>query len=143
MNILPRLIFCVCLQTACSQSNTQSEWSCPTTTPDKCYDVGLGDQTALDALRQNSPLPRARITRAESGTISTPVPEAAERVIVSSPAVRPVPQEVQGGAGGPQAVRIAEELAEIWIAPFVDKSGHWHNGSYIFVQLRPPRWAVR
>ena len=39
-----------------------------------------------------------------------------------------------------QQQRIPEELAEVWIGPFVDDADNYHPPGVIFIQVRPPRW---
>ncbi len=36
--------------------------------------------------------------------------------------------------------RIPEKILTVWLAPFVDKAGHYHAGSYLTAVIKPARW---
>jgi hypothetical protein len=37
--------------------------------------------------------------------------------------------------------RIPEKILTVWLAPFVDKAGHYHAGSYLTAVIKPARWS--
>lgn len=37
--------------------------------------------------------------------------------------------------------RIPEKILTVWLAPFVDKAGNYHAGSYLTAVIKPARWS--
>lgn len=37
--------------------------------------------------------------------------------------------------------RIPEKILTVWLAPFVDKAGNYHAGSYLTAVIQPARWS--
>lgn len=143
------LLFCMLISASCAQSNMQSEWSCPTNMPDKCYDVSHSDHKALNALSNQISVSKPQITRTLHPTDSiADIPfhtgydyqMHSSETFVPSPARHPAHSSEQDHNTSLEPMRIPEELAKIWIAPYVDKSGNWHGGRYVYAQIRPPRW---
>ena len=44
------------------------------------------------------------------------------------------------GSGAPQGLRTAEVIGRIWIAPYVDSGGVYHEASWVRVVLEPAGW---
>lgn len=119
--------------TACQTSTTTSEWSCPSPTPQGCFDVQSGDDLALNALSSDrtATVHVGKIERKNTKKKTVPLQNATKDAMIFS-----------FGLSG-EHVRLPEELAKIWIGPFVDEAGHWHAGSYMIIQIQPPRWHIQ
>ncbi len=47
------------------------------------------------------------------------------------------------GANGKAVQRVTEEHLKLWIAPFQDKQGNFHEGAIVHTVLKPGFWQVQ
>ncbi len=104
--------------------NVSGEWDCDAQAGLGC--VGIREADA--AVTGKPPPPHARQSQgAEAGTA------------VAAEAGEPSPS---ASAAPFSRVREAEALARVWFYPFIDEGGHYHEGSFVHVVLRPAGWRA-
>jgi len=103
---------------AAGNPNVSGQWDCPAQQGLACATIGEADAHA-DAATSLTPLP-----------VSLPAPSAG--AVGGVPETR-VPKT---------RVRDTEVLAKVWFYPFVDGSGHYHEGGFVHVVMRPADWRI-
>lgn len=100
-----------------------------------------------------SPVPIARTTIAPSaprnpftGAGSTPVEQRmiypANRPISPMQTVKTAPMPVAPVASGyPRPLRVGEQVAQLWIAPYIDKQDVYHQPSQVLFVITPSHWG--
>lgn len=96
----------------CSMSNISGEWVCPVFTGKPCASIA-----EADAMFGNEGQGGMNTTRPIVGDIQAMAPGSAGRL------------------------RTSEVVGKVWIYPFVDPAGVYHEGNYVHLVLVPPGWG--
>jgi len=134
--------------------NNDTELGAPEQTSDEGSDAGrIKDEMAGEAAGESPDVPVATpvITvvseEQPAQPDSRPSDEPAQNSSASAPATpqaTPVPALSSANARQIQAshVRVPEVLGEVWIGPY-EANGRFHAGSFVFIQISPPRWKLK
>lgn len=165
--LLPALAGCFLLS-GCAGVN--SDFECDATTSDRCMTMTHANQLARDKTGSDAPgkpavdatlspaeLPRtvpvvsSHNTPAQSVPTSTPPAlKSVSASQVSSSSVRSAPSvsviscsSVRcDGAGSVRAQRAGEQIATVWVAPWIDSSDAFHQPGRISFVLTGPEWVM-
>lgn len=147
-------------------AGTASDFECNATTSDTCMTMEQANEKAkrLESVNTVKPgvtlLPRLaegnfRTASVQPGSIVAPVPG---KPVVNSPsepkllAPRPlftVPREVKPAVPvsvasrtiPPRPLRVGEQTAALWIAPYIDRQDIYHQPSSVFFVIKPSAWG--
>ena len=125
---------------AAGNPNVSGQWDCPAQQGLACATIGEADAQADNTAIHATPLAPL--------SVSFPVPSPGTAVpggdASSLPEALPV-----GTVGGVLETRVpktrvrdTEVLAKVWFYPFVDGGGHYHEGGFVHVVMRPAAWKV-
>lgn len=119
--VMPVIMSSVLLLSGCAGMN--GSFACNKTASDHCEsmsavnrEVNQGDFVGSDGTKHHN-------TVVESATATKPI-----GYHVTTPQ-----------AGAP--IRYGESVARIWIAPFEDKEGNYHEPSFVYTVIKPSHWV--
>ena len=104
-------------------AGVNGSFACDKTAGDSCQSVSAVNRQADQGAYNGGDTGSARTQTQESA--NTPMPSGTH---VSTP-----------NAGDP--VRFGESVARIWIAPFEDTAGNYHEPSYVYTVVNPSHWV--
>lgn len=121
---------------AAGNPNVSGQWDCPAQQGLACATIGEADARADTAIHV-TPLP-------------VPLAPPSPGTAVPGGGASSLPEALPAGAVGgvPEArvpktrVRDTEVLAKVWFYPFVDGGGHYHEGGFVHVVMRPANWRI-
>ena len=118
--ILIPLLGTIALLSGCAGMN--GSFACNKTAEDSCESMStVNEQTDEGAFAQGNG------GTAQSSTVQSAAPGHPKGFDVATPQ-----------AGAP--IRYGESVARIWIAPFEDKAGNYHEPSYVYTVIQPSHW---
>jgi len=112
---------------AAGNPNVSGQWDCPAQQGLACATIGEADARADTAIHV-TPLAPPSPGAAVPGRDASALPEA-------------LPVGTVGGVPETR-VRDTEVLAKVWFYPFVDGGGHYHEGGFVHVVMRPADWRI-
>ena len=121
---------------AAGNPNVSGQWDCPAQQGLACATIGEADTQADNAAIHVTPLD------------PLPVPSPGAAVPGGDASALPEALPVGTVGGVPQTrvpktrVRDTEVLAKVWFYPFVDGGGHYHEGGFVHVVMRPADWRI-
>jgi len=120
---------------AAGNPNVSGQWDCPAQQGLACATIGEADARADTAIHV-TPL----------DPLSVPSPGAAVPGGDASALPEALPVGTVGGVPETRVpktrVRDTEVLAKVWFYPFVDGGGHYHEGGFVHVVMRPADWRI-
>ncbi|PEH74462.1 type IV conjugative transfer system lipoprotein TraV [Edwardsiella tarda] len=149
-------------------AGTNSNFECNATTSDTCMTMQQANEKAklseesdaakpvaasLPRLAEGNfaPAPAAPAVVAASrspfaGAGTAPVEQRmiypVNRPISPSLTVKTAPLPVAPNASGyPRPLRVGEQIAQLWIAPYIDKQDVYHQPSQVLFVISPSRWG--
>ncbi|MBF0249820.1 MAG: TraV family lipoprotein [Alphaproteobacteria bacterium] len=120
---------------AAGNPNVSGQWDCPAQQGLACATIGEADARADTAIHVTPlvPLPPPSPGAAVPGGDASALPEALPVGTVGGVPETRVPKT---------RVRETEVLAKVWFYPFVDGGGHYHEGGFVHVVMRPADWRI-
>ncbi|NKB55046.1 MAG: TraV family lipoprotein [Alphaproteobacteria bacterium] len=132
---LPILLLSGCVA---GNANVSSEWDCPAQEGKACTSIEDADAEISAAGPPISLLPPAAVP----AEVASLLPEAARSGAAANPAGTDAPIKADPAGYDPRRVRAREVLARVWFYPFVDGGGHYHEGGFVHVVMRPAGWQT-
>lgn len=164
MNRLMLLVpLCGVLLSGCAGTN--SDFECDATTSDTCMTMEQANEKAKKVENAGTvkagatSLPRladGNFRTLQTAAVSTPgtvsLPPAPikqeQKVIAPRPLFTPatdvkksVPVSVASRAVPPRPLRVGEQTAALWIAPYIDSQDIYHQPSSVFFVIKPAEWG--
>lgn len=127
---------------AAGNPNVSGQWDCPAQQGLACATIGEADARADTAIHITPLAPPSEVF----SSAAPPSPGAA--VLGGDASALPEALPVGTVGGVPQTrvpktrVRDTEVLAKVWFYPFVDGGGHYHEGGFVHVVMRPADWRI-
>ena len=115
----------------CATHHVGSDWQCPLV-------QGIGCQRVADA----DPARAQSAADPNPGAVELqPVPAPPRRVEpAADPSPAATPETGDLVASEAHGLRTPETIGRIWIAPYVDAHGVYHEAGWVRIVLRPARW---
>ncbi|MBF4180384.1 type IV conjugative transfer system lipoprotein TraV [Lelliottia nimipressuralis] len=151
------------LLTGCA--GVKSDFDCDATTSDRCMTMSQANQLARDktgsdapgkpaagAARSPAELPRTVPVVSSHNVPAQSLPTTTPPAITSAPSA-PVSTEASvntfscntvrcDGAGSVRALRAGEQIATVWVAPWIDSSDAFHQPGRISFVTSGPAWVM-
>ena len=157
---VPALLAAVLGLGGCGATHVGDAWRCPLAQGTACTSVAEADPAAArpagaKVVRNHEPLPWV-----EAGDSGEPgascaggcdplawladwfgsLEERGAAPIAEPESASPSPELPDASSDG---LRTKEQIARIWIAPFVDSGGVYREGHWVRAVLEPARWSLR
>ncbi|MBF0247336.1 MAG: TraV family lipoprotein [Alphaproteobacteria bacterium] len=123
---------------AAGNPNVSGQWDCPAQQGLACATIGEADARADTAIHITPLAPPSEVF----SSAAPPSPGAAVLGGDASALPEALPVGTVGGAIPSAHVRETEVLAKVWFYPFVDGGGHYHEGGFVHVVMRPADWRI-
>ena len=135
-------------------TNVEGDWQCPMPGGAQCAPIEKvdpyvnGGGPAAKASPDGDALPAPALTPGKAGPAPGVARAAPMRLGPTRAGGDPVPVAVQplppavGTAISTEPMRTGEQIAKVWVFPFVDKAGTYHEGEYVDVVVRPSTWIA-
>ena len=109
-------------------ANVTGEWDCPAQEGKACASIGEADAGVSAA---GPPIP-----------LLPPAAGADATSWAGAPAGPHATSGANAPGYDPRRVRRTEVVARVWFHPFVDSGGHYHEGGFVHVIMRPADWQA-
>lgn len=121
-------------------AGTNSDFECTATTSDTCMTMEQANEKAKRLEQAETVKPVAaslpRLADGHFRTVSAPPGDPVAPVAVK-PAMRSPAQKLSA----PRPLRIGEQTAALWIAPYIDSQDVYHQPSAVFFVIKPSAWG--
>ena len=145
----------------CATTHVGDDWQCPVTQGVPCQSVVEADPARAETSHRESAVtakdersqrcsggcrPFGWLRRALAGgnalADSNALAHGNDAMAGTEPSSGPEPEsgEPHAGEAGNGDLRLPETVGRIWIAPYVDDEGIYHEAAWVRVVLRPARW---
>ncbi len=148
------VLICTAALGGCATSHIGSEWPCPASQGTPCTSVSAADpaRTPADSGRRESDRgercpegcpPFAWLRRLGRSDTDVPTESDADgREAAAVPDTAGNEQDAHGAVSPSAGLRSEELIGRIWIAPYVDDSGVYHEASWVRAVVEPARWRL-
>lgn len=156
------LLLCTGALGGCATSHIGSDWPCPVNQGTPCTSVSAADPAGASTAGAGAWQPDPGTPASGAGTVRTDrCPQGCRpfawlgRLLSRAPEASASAEPDGSGesriadSSGMETQRVAaaqrtaEVIGRIWIAPYVDDSGVYHEASWVRVVLEPARWRLR
>jgi conjugal transfer pilus assembly protein TraV len=141
--LLCPLLAGVCLLSGCA--GVKSEFECNVTSSDSCMTMQQANEKAKAAETPGrgkpdaTALPRLAEGDFHSTAVASP-PGIAVPPLASLSTGHAVPRSVMPG-NYPRPLRVGEQVASLWIAPYIDTGDVYHQPAVVLFVVKPSRWG--
>ncbi|EKO4096058.1 type IV conjugative transfer system lipoprotein TraV [Salmonella enterica] len=121
-------------------AGTNSDFECTATTSDTCMTMEQANEKAkrLEQAETVKPV-AASLPRLADGNFRTVSAQPGDPV--APVAVKPVIRSPVQKLPAPRPLRIGEQTAALWIAPYIDSQDVYHQPSAVFFVIKPSAWG--